>query len=198
LNPSKEALHEPASLQIAGENIALALDSAFFDANVQTVDRPAGLLNGKTTLGATSGTTADAMRLDLSKIAGQIMPVAGEQIAFVTNPATALKMRMQVGQAWTYPIFSSGAISTNTIIGIGLNVLAVAIDPAIRIDTSDDAIFHLEDSTANVRQIGVDATATSPVRSMWQTDSIGIKLVLKVNWALRDPNGVAFISSVTW
>jgi hypothetical protein len=184
--------------QVASENIGLALDAALFDANAATVDRPAGLLRGLTTLGATSGTTADAMRLDLGKLANAVMPISGEAIAFVTNPATALKMRLAVGPAWTYPILSSGAIAANTVIAVGLNVLAVAIDPAIKIDTSTDAIFHLEDTTAGVRQIGVDANATSPVRSMFQTDSIGIKLVLRVNWALRDPSGAAFISSVTW
>jgi hypothetical protein len=160
--------------------------------------RPAGILRGLTTLGATAGATNDALRADLAKLANTVMPVGGEDIVFVASPQTALRIRLNVGSAFTYPIISSAQVPAGTVVAIALPALVSATDSTPRIRVEQDAVLHLEDSSASVAQIGVTGTMTSPVRSTFQTDSIAIRLILTVAWGLRDQNGVAFISSVTW
>jgi hypothetical protein len=38
----------------------------------------------------------------------------------------------------------------------------------------------------------------SPVRSLWQTDSLGLRLILPVTWCMRRPGMVASVSGVNW
>src|SRR5262249_60242456 len=68
---------------------------------------PAGLLAGLSTLGASSGTTVDAMRLDIGKLADATAAV-GSDLVFVGAPGMAAKMRVGVGAQVPYPILSSG------------------------------------------------------------------------------------------
>jgi hypothetical protein len=42
---------------------------------------------------------------------------------------------------------------------------------------------------------GVLAT---PTRSLWQTDTIGVRMTLDVTWAMRRTGMVNFISGITW
>jgi hypothetical protein len=151
-----------------------------------------------TTLGATSGGTVDAMRQDLGKLAAAVAAVAGEQIAFVAHPATSLKLRLMAGDQFSYPIYSSGQIAQTTIICVGLNVLASAVGSNMRIDVARDTTLHMETAPTQGLVEGGAFQAGANVRSLWQTDAVGIKIVLNVSWGLRDPAGAAFISNLTW
>jgi hypothetical protein len=64
---------------------------------------------------------------------------------------------------------------------------------------SDQATVHEEDTTPLpiVGPGGTPVTA-NPVRSLWQTDSLGLRLILNMNWALRRTGMVAVINGVTW
>jgi hypothetical protein len=44
---------------------------------------------------------------------------------------------------------------------------------------------------------GAGAVA-SPVRSLWQTDTVGIRAILRCAWALRATGAVAWLQSATW
>jgi hypothetical protein len=37
-----------------------------------------------------------------------------------------------------------------------------------------------------------------PTRSLWQTDTIGVRMLLPMNWAYRRPGMVQWMSGVTW
>jgi hypothetical protein len=39
-----------------------------------------------------------------------------------------------------------------------------------------------------------DAGTMGPERSVWQTDSVAVKVRWPVSWALRDPRGVAWLT----
>jgi hypothetical protein len=38
----------------------------------------------------------------------------------------------------------------------------------------------------------------APVRSLWQTDTLGIRMLLDINWAMRRTGVIAWTQSVTW
>jgi hypothetical protein len=64
---------------------------------------------------------------------------------------------------------------------------------------SDQATLHMEDTTPlAIGTAGTPNTVAAPVRSLFQTDSIGIRMTMDLNWALRRAGVVAFVSSVTW
>jgi hypothetical protein len=80
--------------------------------------------------------------------------------------------------------------------------LAAATDPTPRIQVSREGLVHMEDTSP--QPIGTPGglpppnVVAAPTRSMWQTDSVSIKVVLRVSWGLRAAGGLAWTSAVTW
>ena len=77
---------------------------------------------------------------------------------------------------------------------VATNCLASAIDSAPRFDVSQDALLHMNDVPLPVNA----GTPANPLRSLYQTDTIGCRLRMEVAWALRSPAGVAWTQSVVW
>ena len=55
--------------------------------------------------------------------------------------------------------------------------------------------MHFEDTTP--AQIGVTATPTFPIRSMFQIDATSLQIVLQASWG-QAPGTVAYIDSPAW
>jgi hypothetical protein len=45
---------------------------------------------------------------------------------------------------------------------------------------------------------GTPAVAAAPAVSMFQTDSMALRLILPMNWAVRRAGTVAWVAGVTW
>jgi hypothetical protein len=176
-------------------NVGPSLDAAMFSAAAGVAGAsPPGLLHGLTPLAATAGGDLSAMGTDIANLADALAPVSGNgQIVLIAavKQATVLNM-MSFGDA-PYPIFSSAALAAGTVIAVASQALATAVS-APAIDASPDAIIHEETSPGPISIGGVIA---APVRSFYQTDSVGIRFRLPVSWALRGP-GVAYITGTSW
>jgi hypothetical protein len=70
-------------------------------------------------------------------------------------------------------------------------------EEAPRFEVSDQATLHFED-TAPTDITGGTPSPAVPVRSMYQTDSIALKLVWPMNWTLRRPGMVSWMTGITW
>jgi hypothetical protein len=189
---------EVVTKQIAAENIAAALDAALFGTAAGTLDQPSGLLRNAPTVTATANAAGvDSLRSDLGKLAGAIAAIAGDQIAFIAAPGTALRMRLALGGAeFAYPIFSSGQIAATTVVAVALNALVAATGTDIRIDVGKEMTLHFE--TAPTQQLGEGGVIATPARSLWQTDSVGVRVILPVSWGLRDAAGIAVVTGINW
>jgi len=102
------------------------------------------------------------------------------------------------GNLGGWPIIDSGTVPLGTVVAIdAADYVSVADGP--RFEISDQATLHLEDTTpADITTAGTPAVASFPVKSMFQTDSLALRLILPVNWALRRPGVVAWVAGVTW
>jgi hypothetical protein len=70
---------------------------------------------------------------------------------------------------------------------------------APRFDVSDQATLHLEDSAPlAIGTAGAPPTVAAPVRSLFQTDSMALRMVMDLNWGLRRAGVVAWTTAVTW
>jgi hypothetical protein len=56
----------------------------------------------------------------------------------------------------------------------------------------------MEDTTPLAIASGSPATVASPTRSLWQTDTIGLRMIYPMNWTMRRPTSVAYAQAVTW
>src|SRR5204863_366579 len=73
-----------------------------------------------------------------------------------------------------------------------------AIEQLLRL-ALDQAVLHMEDTTPlAIGTVGAPNTVAAPVRSLWQTDSIGIRMLLDINWAIVRTAVVSVRTAVSW
>ena len=182
------------------ENAALSLDASLFSNAAGTADRPAGLLNGITPLtAATAGD--DAMNADLSALANAISDdTVG--LAFVAHPAQAAAIKLRRGSTFSsdIPVWATLGVTEGTVIALDPSAVVSAFGSEPEIVSSREALVHMESTAPLPIVTGAQGSgvAASPTRSLFQTDCIGLRLILRAAWALRAPGSVAWMQNVTW
>jgi hypothetical protein len=86
------------------------------------------------------------------------------------------------------------------VVLINADDLMVVQGDTPRFDVSDQATLHFEDTTPLQITTGAQgsAVAATPVRSMFQTDSLALRMILPMNSAMRRAGSVAWVTGVTW
>ena len=127
-----------------------------------------------------------------------VAPVAGNApIVFIASPAQAAAIRLRYGSNFTYEVFASSSLSAGIVVCVATNALVSAVDPAPKIESSVETVLHMEDTTPAAITTNSSSYAF-PVRSVFQTNSIALKLRMEVSWALRNASGLAWTTSTTW
>ena len=75
---------------------------------------------------------------------------------------------------------------------------ASVTEAAPRFDVSDQAVLHMEDTTPLAIASGSPGTVASPTRSLWQTDTIGVRMIMQANWIYRRAGMVATMTTPSW
>src|SRR5262249_23036618 len=91
----------------------------------------------------------------------------------------------------TFPVLMSGAIPVGTVLIITLTAIACSVQPPA-IDAAK-SVSVVEDDAAPQ-----PPGTAGPHRSLFQTDSLALRVKLPVTWVARDPAGVAFVTGVKW
>lgn len=184
-----EAVIQDALIKSAGA----ALDAVFFDANASTPARPPGLKYG---VGASSASTAadlfEAVFEDMATLINAVSPVGGSgPYIFVASPGRiiGMKLRFAIANEPNVSFFASNAIG-NDLACIAASALVTAASPAPDVETSGAAALVMDTAP------GAIGTVT-PTKSMFQSDSIALKVRWPVSWALRAAQGFAWLTP-TW
>jgi Phage capsid family len=186
--------------QTLTETVALKLDSVLLDANAGDSVRPPGLRNGIASLTASSATPAtEAMLADVAALVAAVAPVAGNNpIVLIASPARAAKMKLRSPQGFPFEVLGSSAVAAGDLIAIASNALASATDPVPRFNASTETVVHESDTPAQLAATGTPNTISAPARSLFQSDVLGLRLIMEVSWGLRHTSGLAWISGATW
>jgi Phage capsid family len=181
-----------------GRSIGLALDAALFDSAAADAVRPAGLRHGIAALLAAAATNPDdAMLADLTATGGAVAAI-GSPIIFIASPARAVTIALRARRSpFPFTVLGSPALAPNDVIAVTGVGLASAVADVPDIDASKVATLHEEDTTAADIVSGAGVVAF-PVRSLMQTDAVGIRLRFDVDWCLRDPRAVAWTTATAW
>ena len=184
--PSIETIMQTFLAESAGP----ALDLAAFSTAGATPDHPAGLLNGLTPV-----TTGADMNADLVALGSAIAPVAGAgKIALVMNVAQYIAFAFRTYRELDNVIaIPSGTVPAGTVIAIATNAIVSAMGVP-EFETNTQATLHMSNTPLPIVGPGV----AMPVSSMFQTASVAIKMVMPASWAMRSPQGVAYMTGVTW
>lgn len=199
------------------QDTAVSIDSVLLDTNPATVVRPPGLLNGVAALTPTAGGGFNALVGDLKALSGALL--TGTQghvrrMAWLMNPQQKLSIALtaapgaglfpfkeEIGQnkLLTYDVIDSGTVPLGTVIVIDAADFVSVGGEAPRFEISDQATLHMEDTTPlAIGTPGTPAVVAAPVRSLWQTDSMALRLILPLNWTVRRAGVVAWVNGVTW
>jgi hypothetical protein len=191
--PNVEALVRVA----LGESVALAIDTVLFGAGAGDTVHPPGLLTGSPLTASSQSFLVDAMIEDISAVCSAVSAVSGtDSIVLVMAPAQAEAARLRLNTSRL--ILASHALSAGTIVAVGTNTLASAIDPAPTFTSSIEATYHMDSAPAAIGTPGTPNVVAATTVSSFQSDLIGLRLVLRASWGLRHPSGVSWISGVKW
>jgi hypothetical protein len=191
-----------------------AIDTAFIDpANSGTAGaKPASISNGISGTAASTGGDADAIRAD-ARAAMLVFVTAKNPLTsgvWIMSGANALGLSLMVN-ALGQPEFPGLTVNGGTFMGLpvivsqaaGTTVTLVnagdiwlADDGGVNVDVSGEASLQMVDNPTGT------STGSDPVEatlvSMFQTNSMAIRVEKFINWARRRATGVATITAAEW
>jgi HK97 family phage prohead protease/HK97 family phage major capsid protein len=200
------------------EDTAISIDTVLLDANPATAIRPAGLRNGTAGLTPTAGGGFNAFVGDLKALTGAILTATNgnvRSLVFIMNPQQALSIGfiqppvpgaifpfatdINNNRLMGYAVIQSGTVPLGTVICMDAADYVSVTGDTPRFEISDQATLHMEDtSPQHLGTPGTPAVAAAPAVSMFQTDSMALRLILPMNWAVRRAGTVAWVAGVTW
>lgn len=153
---------------------------------------------------------------------------AASGIVFLINPAKVFSLQWastavgvypfrdeaNAGRVGGYPFIASTNVPVTDLIAVRYADFVSSTADNPEWDISDTATLHEDDGgypadqamrsgTTTVLPIatgasGAGAITAAPVRSLWQTASIGIRMLLGMDWAMRRAAMVQKVSGITW
>lgn len=210
--PSIEAIIRQAMLEDTG----VAIDTILLDATASSTTRPAGLKNGISKVNASATTTIAGFIADITGLAAALITATNGNIrnpVWIMNPGDVLKASLLQTTTGDTPFRDE--LAGGTLLGYpviqtttGLSDMMALMDAADFItatgDTpqfsvSDQAVLHMEDTTPlAISTVATPNTVAAPVRSLWQTDSMAIRMILDINWAKRRTGIFQWTDTMAW
>jgi len=192
------------------DDTAAVLDAALLDATASSAARPAGLINGvSATATGYGGGDHLAVKEDFKALLAPFIAAnAADNITVIMNPAQALSIAMMDGPqnnaGWFAGISSRVNIVESTyatngrLIAIRNSDFYTATGDAPEFDINETATVHMEDTTPLEIVSGTGPTTADPVRSFYQTATIGVRMLMDVSWVMGRPNMVSWINGTTY
>lgn len=201
--------------QLIQDDTQIAVDTVLIDATAFTSIRPSGLRAGVSATTATTGGGFAALVGDIKALIGVLAaanslrsptwimnPVQAVSISLTQNAGGDFPFKQEINgnTLQGYPVIVSSTVPSGMVILLdAADFMSVSGDDP-RFDVSDQATLHFEDTTPLQITTGAQgsAVAATPVRSMFQTDSLALRMILPMNWAMRRTGVIAWTQSVTW
>lgn len=192
------------------EDTAAVLDAALLDATASSTARPAGLLNGVSAVASGyGGGDHVAVKEDFKALLAPFIAAnAADNITVIMNPAQALSIAMMDGPdnnaGWFSGISSRVNIVESTyatagrLIAMRNSDFYTAVGDAPEFDINETATVHMEDTTPLEIVSGTGPTTADPVRSFYQTATVGVRMLMDVSWVMGRPSMVQWIDGTTY
>jgi hypothetical protein len=181
------------------EDTAASLDAALFSATAASSSRPAGLMNGLTPIAGAAGGGFDAVLADVSALVSAVVAAGGgSRVVFFVNPTRLATLAMLTAPGFPYEVIATRALAEDSVVALDPGAFASGFGPEPRIDTSGEAVLHLDDtSPLAIGTVGAPNTVAAPARSLFQTDAVGLRFILDVAWTMRAPQ-IGYLTGATW
>lgn len=214
---SKELLREssPAAEMLVRDALVKAsaqrIDQTFFSASAASAGvSPAGILNGVSAI-SSSGTDADAVRADIKALRATFITAKNSGgLQFAMNPALADSIGLlanALGQDAFPDISETGGTLRRTPVVTGDNINPahfIAVKPSdiwkigdrgVEVSLSTEAAIQMDNAPDGASDTPV---ANASLVSMFQTESVAIKVVRPMNFQKRRASAVAYIDDAEY
>jgi HK97 family phage prohead protease/HK97 family phage major capsid protein len=215
--PAIEGLLRAAIL----EDTSIALDTILLDNNAATTIRPPGLRSYQTglTASAIAGNGYANFIADYAALYGQLLTLTNGNVrspTLICNPINLLQLSLQQPPAAAAPflplmtmidagrilkadLIESSTVTAGTAIMVDAADFTTAGQEGPRLEISDQATLHMEDTNPADIVGGASSPGTPawPTKSMWQTDSLALRLIMFTNWIMRRPVS-SWMTGISW
>lgn len=192
------------------EDTSVILDTALVDAVASSTARPAGLLNGVSAVASGyGGADYQAVLADFRALLAPFFTAnAADNLVVLMNPAQGLALSMMPGPDGVIGSFvgsirdrvtfiESTTVPAGRLIALRASDFATATGDTPEFDISEQATIHMEDTTP-LEIVSASPTTADPVRSLWQTGTIGVRMIMDVSWKMRRSGMVQWIDGTSW
>lgn len=176
------------------------LDQSIFSATAASSTQPAGILNGLVGLTATTGGGLGAAIGDVRLLADAVAAGGGGgSPMFFTSSGRALALKAYLDEAGADRVHGSAYIGSGVLICVDPRGFASSWSSDPQIEASIQATLHYEDtSPQQIGTAGSPNVVAAPSRSLFQTDVVALRCIVRGTWAMRVP-AVSFISTgLSW
>lgn len=212
--PDLEALFRRRMLA----DTASAVDSVLLDNSAQTSVRPGGLLYDQVATAAIAATASGygggdhvAVMKDFQALMEPFIAAnAADGITVIMNPKQGLSLDFMTGPDgalgdWfsraraRFSFVESTHATAGRLIAVRSQDFASAVG-GVEFEMSSQATLHMEQTQADVENIVTSGTAAgaSPVRSLFQTDTRGVRMTWDLNWRMMRQGMVRWIDGTSW
>lgn len=172
------------------ERAAVSLDAAIFSAAIGDATTHPGILAGLTPI-SPYGAPEDDVALLLSSLAAA---GGSGNAALVCHPAEAAIVQARMPML-KVPVWPSRAVAQGTIICLDPTAFVVSFG-GVDIETAESATLHMSDTAAEIVS-GTGPTTADPVREVFQTATLAVRLLVDIAFVQR--NGlVVFAEGISW
>ncbi len=193
------------------EDTAKTLDPILLDATAGDSIRPAGLLYGVSAAAVGYG-GADhvAVKEDFKALLKPFIDAgAAGGITVIMNPAQSLAISLMDGPDnnanWFQAIrdrvtlIESENATANRLIALRNPDFATGLGDMPEFEISNQATIHMEDtSPAALSASASPNTVAAPIRSFFQTDSLGIRMIMDISWIMARSGMVQWIDGTSY
>jgi len=192
---------------------ASVLDTAFLSNTAGSATVPAGITNGliAADTAVSAGTSVANIQSDLKgRLARMATLNMGSRPAWVMHPIRKYALAMSLtatGQAafpsvnsgilFGAPIITSTNVSQTEVLLVDQSEIVFA-GGVPSFDASSVATIHEEHDAPLPIAAGAGPTVATPVRSLWQTNSHGIRVIWELDWSVMRAGSVQQITAVAW
>jgi HK97 family phage major capsid protein/HK97 family phage prohead protease len=199
------------------DDSSVAVDTVLIDANAATAIRPPGLLNGVTVTTANATGGLAALVADIKALIGALTTSTYGNLrspVWLLNPTDILSASLTQatntgifpfrdeiarGTLNTVPFIDSSTVPAKTMILVDAADFVLVGGEPPRMEISDQATLHTEDTNPlDLVSSGSPAVVAAPQRSLFQTDSLALRMVMPLNWVQRRTGTIAWTQAVTW
>jgi HK97 family phage prohead protease len=204
---------------------ARTVDMVLLDAGAETAIRPAGLGNGLTPIAGAVGADEAALRADIkAALAPFAAANAVDGLVWLMNPMTKIALTLMTnalgmpsmfaaqiaqGNLSGIPFIESTNVALHTLWLVRYYDLASASGDTPEFSVSDQATLHevegyAADGTASGEVLPIStgapgaAVVATPIRSLWQTESFAVRMILPLDWGTMRPNTAQKVTGITW